>query len=125
MNLILVYNIYDLCGNDQRRRLESSSSSFSSIRSTLSKSTVEVETSQSFTRSAGYGQALNDYECGAETAMDEYLASSQVIDALHVKAGTVGMTYKKTATDLLPLYTTLINKHHVFHMLVQKNGHVV
>lgn len=54
---------------------------------------------------------MNDYSCGAETAMDAYLADSRVVDALHVKANTVGMTYKKTATNLLPLYTTLFERH--------------
>jgi carboxypeptidase C (cathepsin A) len=43
--------------------------------------------------------------------MDEWLANPAVIEALHVKANTVGMQYKKTATDLRPLYSTLINKH--------------
>ena len=33
------------------------------------------------------------------------------MEALHVKAGTVGMQYQKTATSLLPLYSSLINKH--------------
>lgn len=35
-------------------------------------------------------QALNGYECGAETAMDAWLAEPSVIEALHVKAGTPG-----------------------------------
>ena len=56
-------------------------------------------------------QALNDYSCGAETAMDAYLADSRVVEALHVKANTPGMTYKKTATDLLPLYASLFERH--------------
>jgi hypothetical protein len=56
-------------------------------------------------------KALNDYECGAESAMDEWLAEPSVVEALHVKAGTVGMTYQKTATDLLPLYRQLIEKY--------------
>jgi carboxypeptidase C (cathepsin A) len=45
--------------------------------------------------------------------MDEWLANPAVIEALHVKANTVGMQYKKTATDLRPLYSTLINKHQI------------
>lgn len=79
----------------------------------MSQRMVEVGTKASFTVSAGYGQALNDYECGAETAMDAWLSEPSVIEALHVKAGTTGMQYQKTATDLLPLYTELINKHQI------------
>ena len=45
--------------------------------------------------------------------MDAWLAEPSVIEALHVKANTPGMTYKKTATDLLPLYADLINKHQI------------
>jgi len=105
-----VYNIYDECGSDERRRLEDKKS-FSEVRAALSQPQVEVDTKQSFTINAGYGQALNDYTCGAETAMDAWLAAPEVVAALHVKAGTVGMTYKKTATDLLPLYASLFEKH--------------
>lgn len=61
--------------------------------------------------SAGYSEALNDYECGAETAMDSYLSNPAVIEALHVKADTPGLSYKKTATDLRPLYAELIDKY--------------
>lgn len=45
--------------------------------------------------------------------MDAWLADSSVIAALHVKKSTPGMTYKKTATDLLPLYKSLIDKYQV------------
>ena len=38
----------------------------------------------------GYSQALNDYACGGETAMSVWLDEPSVIEALHVKAGTVG-----------------------------------
>eukprot|EP01033_Poteriospumella_lacustris_P014052 gene14052-10043_t len=107
-----IYNIYDECGQDERRRL-ADRKSLSEVRSVMAQSTVAVETAQSFSRNAGYGQALNDYTCGAETAMDAWLANDAVIAALHVKANTAGMTYKKTATDLLPLYSELINKHQI------------
>ena len=112
-----VYNIYDECGSDQRRRKLADRSHermpFSAVRKMLSADTVEVSTAQSFSINAGYQQALNDYTCGAETAMDEWLSEPAVIKALHVKAGTVGMTYKKTATDLRPLYSKHINKHQI------------
>lgn len=109
-----VYNIYDVCGNDQRRRLaEGESRTFADVRSELAQSTVSVSTEDSFSLAAGYKQALGDYLCGAESAMDVYLAHPDVIEALHVKANTAGMTYKKTATDLRPLYSELINKHQI------------
>jgi len=112
-----IYNIYDECGSDERRRKMAERAherlSFSAVREVMSAPTVEVSTAQSFSISAGYQQALNDYTCGAETAMDEWLAEPSVVAALHVKAGTVGMTYTKTATDLRPLYTKLINKHQI------------
>ena len=81
------------------------------IRDRLSASLITVETEDSFKVSGGYSQALNDYSCGAETAMDTWLAEPSVIEALHVKPNTPGMTYKKTATDLRPLYAELINKY--------------
>eukprot|EP01034_Spumella_vulgaris_P031226 gene31226-38586_t len=109
-----VYNIYDECGADERRRLTSAPRpTLGAIHNIMSQSTVTVESADSFSVSAGYSQALNDYTCGAETAMDAWLADPSVVAALHVKAGTPGMTYQKTATDLRPLYTSLINKHQI------------
>lgn len=110
--ILLVYNIYDECGQDERRRL-SERKSLSEVRAALAQPTVSVETAQSFSRNAGYGQALNDYTCGAETAMDAWLSNEEVVAALHVKANTPGMQYKKTATTLLPLYKNLIEKHQI------------
>ena len=86
--LISVYNIYDECGNDQRRRLKESGRSkplaMKEVREMMSRKTVTVETKDSFTVSAGYSQALSDYTCGAETAMDEWLANSAEIGRAHV-----------------------------------------
>jgi len=59
------------------------------------------------------GEALNDYECGGETAMDAYLAEPSVQAALHVRGNTAGQSYKKTATDLRPLYKQLVSKYRV------------
>jgi len=42
-----------------------------------------------------------------------WLAEPSVVEALHVKSGTVGMQYVKTADNLLPLYSSLINKHQI------------
>ncbi len=108
------YNIYDECGLDQRRKLENSEAKpFKSVRESLSAKEVLVDTADSFRVSSGYGQALNDYECGAETAMDDWLAEPSVVKALHVKADTPGMKYTKTATDIRPLYAELINKYQI------------
>lgn len=113
-----VYNIYDECGQDERRRSLMAKNfdipkSLKEVREILSRPSVVVETSDSFSLNAGYGEALNDYSCGAETAMDAWLSEPTVVSALHVKANTPGMTYKKTATDLLPLYSELINKYQI------------
>jgi serine carboxypeptidase-like clade 1 len=106
-----IYNIYDECGRDDRRRLKSSESSLMGAFELMSQQTVTVETADSFKVSAGYGQALNGYQCGAESAMDAWLAEPSVVEALHVKAGTSGMKYDKTATDMRPLYAQLIDQY--------------
>ena len=52
-----VYNIYDECGSDERRRLDAASpKSFSAVRAALSQPVVTVETKQSFSVNAGYEQ---------------------------------------------------------------------
>mmetsp|Transcript_32037 Transcript_32037/g.54030 ORF Transcript_32037/g.54030 Transcript_32037/m.54030 type:complete len:208 (+) Transcript_32037:1108-1731(+) len=110
--VILVYNIYDECGaDDRRRRASAAQGGLQRVREALSAARVTVSTEASFSVSAGYSQALNDYECGAESAMSAWLSEASVVEALHVKADTPGMQYQKTATDLLPLYAELINKH--------------
>jgi hypothetical protein len=108
-----IYNIYDECGTDQRRRLDdvSSPKTLNEIKNIMSKDTFVVESKDSFRTSGAYSQALNDYTCGAEAAMDSWLSEPSVAAALHVKLGTPGMTYKKTAGDLLPLYSELISKY--------------
>lgn len=58
-------------------------------------------------------EALNDYACGAENAMSEYLSRKRVADAIHVRVGTKGMRYKRTVGDLVPLMKRLIEKHRV------------
>ena len=62
-----IYNIYDECGRDDRRRLDRSERprvSLQEARQRMSAPSVLVETADSFTVSAGYSQALNDYQCG-------------------------------------------------------------
>jgi hypothetical protein len=85
----------------------------SEIRDILSQKQFVVEFSDSLRQSGAYSSALNDYECGASAAMDAYLANPEVISALHVKADTPGMTYRKTAEDLRPLYSELIQKYQI------------
>lgn len=71
------YNIYDECGADNRRRELSNGENVGAIKSIFKKlasKSVTVETESSFKVSAGYSDALNDYECGGHTAMNEYLA---------------------------------------------------
>lgn len=109
-----VYNIYDECGKDQRRRLSNEPPALDFIqgaKKVLAQKQVVVNTEESFSINAGYGQALNDYSCGAETAMNIWLAEPSVAEALHVSLGTVGMVYNKTATNLLPLYSSLVSKY--------------
>lgn len=106
-----IYNVYDECGLDQRRNLRSERLSLQRLYEILDEKSVLVTPKQSWTLAAGYGQALNDYQCGAETAMDAWLAEPSVIEALHVQANTVGMKYTKTAADVRPLYSELIDKY--------------
>jgi len=106
-----IYNIYDECGKDQRRRNLRSKPTLMSAMKLMSEKSILVETADSLKVSGGYSQALNDYQCGAETAMDAWLAEPSVMDALHVKADTVGMKYDKTATDLRPLYSELVKEY--------------
>lgn len=110
-----VYNIYDVCGDDQRRRnlLELNGDNFMKMREILNAKIVTVETKDSFSVQAGYKQALTDYTCGAETAMDAWLAEPSVAEALHVSLGTVGMSYVKTAANLLDLYNELVQKYQI------------
>jgi hypothetical protein len=108
-----IYNIYDECGKDQRRRLTSRKPSLLSAFKEMANPSITVETADSFRVTAGYTGALNDYLCGAETAMDAWLADPSVISALHVRGDTYGMQYDKTATDLRPLYAELINQYQV------------
>ena len=109
-----VYNVYDECGEDNRRKLgEKKKMSLLEVSKSMARSEVTVSTSDSFSVSAGYSTTLNDYECGGHTAMNAYLTESTVIDAIHVKSDTVGMTYTKTCGDLLPLYNELIAKYQI------------
>lgn len=53
----------------------------------------------------GLASGLNGYQCGGERAMAVFLSHPDVVEALHVKIGTPGMTYyNRTVADLRPLY---------------------
>ena len=56
---------------------------------------------------------LNGYPCGAETVMDQWLNLPSVQAALHVQTNNKGMVYRRTAGNLLPLYSQLIQKYRV------------
>ena len=59
------YNIYDECGQDDRRRTsESPRYTLQEARERMSAPSVVVETADSFSVAAGYQQALNGYQCG-------------------------------------------------------------
>lgn len=102
-----IYNIYDVCANDQQSPL------LSQVRKiTRNMTTVLNKPSDSYHPNPQFGQ-LNDYRCGASTAMDAYLENSDVIRALHVKSGTGRMHYSANCGDLRTLYRTIFSKHRI------------
>ena len=64
-------------------------------------------------RAAGGLGQLNDYACGAESAMDAWLDDKAVQAALHVTDDKAGMRYKQTCGDLRGLYAQLIPQYRV------------
>jgi carboxypeptidase C (cathepsin A) len=113
-----VYNIYDECGSDDL----SFSDIFGKNNKTgtyylkaFSKDMDEVNAwLNSHKRpSSLLGAATNDYTCGGETAMSSYLKEPSVRTAIHVRSDNPGQRYTKTATNLLPLYKTLVQKYRV------------
>jgi hypothetical protein len=62
----------------------------------LSADRVTVETDQSFRVTAGYEEALNGYSCGAQSAMEAWLAEPSVMQALHVKGKLLNSTFDLT-----------------------------
>lgn len=101
-----VYNIYDVCKND-------GALSLSKVREIVrNRTTVLHKASDSYHIHPQLGQ-LNDYKCGADNAMDEYLKQPSVIQALHVKSGTGRMHYSSDSGDLRDLYKKLFQKHRI------------
>eukprot|EP00054_Salpingoeca_dolichothecata_P015795 m.91549 g.91549 ORF g.91549 m.91549 type:complete len:465 (-) comp21661_c0_seq1:64-1458(-) len=100
-----IYNVFDTCGNDQV--------TLTQVRKQLAARSVSVS---GFKDSAKphpqLGGALNDYVCGAQRAMEQWLDRSDVQEAIHVsKQGH--MQYRETAPDLRPLYKELANKYRI------------
>eukprot|EP00051_Salpingoeca_urceolata_P027094 m.480013 g.480013 ORF g.480013 m.480013 type:complete len:468 (-) comp21667_c0_seq1:66-1469(-) len=96
-----IYNIYDDCGADQMQ-----------IRKLLAKREVVTKSeADSYVAHPQLGGALNDYPCGGETVMEEWLRLPEVAKALHVLTGTGGMQYTRTVADLRPLYKRLAQKY--------------
>ena len=67
---LLVYNIYDECGDDYRRRRlgdnkagNKQKRSFQEVRQMMAAESVIVETEDSFSVSAGYSQVGCEYAC--------------------------------------------------------------
>jgi len=129
-----VYNIYDVCGSDNLRSVAASSrSTMKEVFARMASPNVTVQTKDSFSVSAGYSSLLRrseqldsksesvassssvgtavGYKCGGHQAMNAWLAEPSVMEALHVLPDTMGMSYQKTAADLLPLYSDLISKY--------------
>jgi carboxypeptidase C (cathepsin A) len=112
-----VYNVYDECGNDHLSFLDL----FSKNKETghyylkaFSKDMDEVNAwLASRQRPSSLLGANNDYTCGGEAAMNAYLADPSVRAAIHVRSDNPGQRYTKTATNLLPLYKTLVQKYRV------------
>jgi len=110
-----VYNIYDECGVDDLRFLDYFEKdtpegpyylkAFAKNYSTVVEALNQRKHSQP---SQLQGGVNGDYYCGGETAMDRYLADASVRTAIHVRSDNPGQRYTKTATDLRPLYKSIV-----------------
>jgi carboxypeptidase C (cathepsin A) len=96
-----VYNIYDTCGSDHYL-----------LDYFGQDAPSEPYYLRAFHQEQQLGEALNDYACGGEKAMNVWLQDPAVPGALHVIHGA-GQKYNKTATDLRPLYKTLLTKYRI------------
>ena len=98
-----VYNVYDTCGGNTMGEGDASSHrmmTYSELVKRMSAKTVSVNDSTSplahpqlQVSGRSLGDALNDYPCGGDKAVSQWLSQSSVADALHVKPGTRGMNY--------------------------------
>jgi len=112
-----VYNIYDECGNDDFHFLDlfqKDNATGTYYLKAFSKDMTEVSSFlDSFQRPSSLLGGIDDYTCGGETAMSQYLRDPTVRAAIHVRSDNPGQRYTKTATNLLPLYKTLVQKYRV------------
>jgi len=109
-----VYNIYDTCGSDHYL-LDYFTQETPGGPYVLKAFAPKFQNEMPFSPRSqdGLGEGLHDYECGGEAAMNVWLADPAVPAAIHVRAGTAGQRYTKTAGDLRPLYSRLIQKYRV------------
>lgn len=103
-------NVFDTCGNDQALPPAEQIARVHQLK------TFSTTGFQSFNvhpqLAAGVGGALNDYACGAETVMSQWLSQPSVQQALHVDHQGQ-QTYSRTAADLRPLYKSLAQKYRI------------
>jgi len=104
-----VYNVYDECGGDTYL-LDYFAQDPVTGRYYL-KAFAQTDEVTGAWDSPLLGGAWGDYTCGGQTAMKAYLADAKVRAAIHVRTDNPGQRYTKTATNLLPLYKTLVNKY--------------
>lgn len=101
-----VYNIYDVCKNDDKLPM-------SKLRAILRNNTTVLEKPLDSYHPHPQLRQLNDYKCGGSNAMDAFLSNSDVVKALHVKSGTGRMHYSADVGDLRDLYKSLFQKHRI------------
>jgi len=108
-----VYNIYDECGQDDLRLMDyfakdKPEGPYYLKAFARNYDTVTEALSQRNPNENLQGGVNGDYICGGETAMDKYLADPNVRTAIHVRGDNPGQRYTKTATDLRPLYKSIV-----------------
>jgi carboxypeptidase C (cathepsin A) len=101
-----IYQVYDTCGTDQVTQL-----THRDIYRILREArTVNTTGNQVYRTHPQLTGALNDYTCGAEKVMEQWLAQPEVQTALHVsRRGS--QSYRRTAADLRPVYKDLAQKY--------------
>ena len=127
-----VYNMYDTCYPDHGLSLRDVRAKIARSRKeglTLARWSDALHTHPALFVGAGAGakarggaaahgaapklQQLNDYSCGSEDKMQEWLSSVDVQKALHVEDKGSGMHYRSNAGDLRSLYARLVAKYKI------------
>jgi hypothetical protein len=82
----------------------------------LAADTVTVETRQSFRVTAGYEEDMIGYACGAQTAMEAWLAEPSVMQALHVTGVSlllsVSVCLSMSFSTLYSIVIIVLSLHH-------------